>query len=89
MTNDRGNVMYIGVTNDLLRRVDEHRNGKGSEFTKKYNVTRLLYFEQGGDIHGALAREKELKGWRRQKKDDLVSKENPLWQDLYPALREA
>ncbi len=89
MTNDRGNVMYVGVTNNLLRRVEEHRSGKGSVFTTKYKVTVLVHFEQGTDIHGALSREKEIKSWRRQKKDDLVVKSNPEWQDLYPALRGA
>ena len=82
MTNNHGNVMYIGVTNDLDRRVKEHRSGLVDGFTKQYNVHKLVYFEQMGDIEAAIAREKQLKGWRREKKDRLVESMNPEWKNL-------
>lgn len=79
--------VYIGVTNDLIRRVYEHRNhlDPGS-FTSQYNVHKLVYFEQTTDIRAALEREKQLKGWRRSKKNALIQTINPEWKDLYPGL---
>ncbi len=74
--------MYIGVTNSLERRVSEHKNHKVDGFTSKYHVNRLVYFESTVDIHAAIAREKELKKWRRAKKNDLVQTMNPDWKDL-------
>ena len=74
--------MYIGVTNDLQRRVYEHRQELVEGFTKKYHVHKLVYYEQTGDVKAALAREKQLKGWRREKKDALVEAMNPDWNDL-------
>ena len=73
--------LYIGVTNDLFRRVAEHRDGM-CEFTSKYQITRLVHFETSENVMSAIAREKELKGWLRRRKVELIEKENPFWQDL-------
>ena len=82
LTNWNGKVMYIGVTNDLQRRLYEHRHQLVDGFTKRYNVHKLVYFEQTGDIRAAIAREKQLKGWSREKKNALVASANPAWRDL-------
>ena len=79
-------TLYIGITNDLLRRVTEHREGLVPGFTKKYGVKRLVWFERHGDIRGAIAREKKLKRWRRDWKRSLIETDNPHWADLYPGL---
>ncbi len=78
--------MYIGVTNDIERRIWEHRNGQGSEFAKKYRVTRLVYSEEYDNLTDAIAREKQLKGWRRERKNELVRSVNPEFRDLMPDL---
>ena len=83
MTNAHNTVLYTGVTNNLARRVHEHKNGLGSTFVKKYNVHKLVYYEQGNDVNAAIAREKQIKGGSRQKKIDLINKMNPEWKDLY------
>ncbi len=75
-------TLYVGVTNDLLRRVSEHKAGTTESFTKRYRVNRLVYFEHGNDVEGAITREKQLKGWTRQRKLALVSEVNPQWLDL-------
>ncbi len=82
LTNWSGRVMYIGVTNDLQRRLYEHRHQMADGFTKRYNIHKLVYFEQTGDIRAAIAREKQLKGWSREKKNALVASANPMWRDL-------
>jgi putative endonuclease len=82
LTNAKRNVMYIGVTNNLENRVAEHREGKGGAFTRKYRVSTLVYAEEYQYIGDAIAREKELKGWRRSKKNTLVETLNPSWADL-------
>ncbi len=74
--------MYVGVTNDLERRVFEHKKKMIPGFTQKYNVNKLVYFEETRDIAAAIAREKEIKKWRREKKNNLVSSVNPEWNDL-------
>jgi len=74
--------LYIGVTNDLIRRVIEHKNGKIKGFTSKYNIKNLVYYEMGDNINEALFREKQLKGWRREKKVALIESINPDWHDL-------
>ena len=80
-------TIYIGVTNDLIRRVYEHRNHLSPDsFTSKYDVHKLVYFEQTSDVSAALEREKQLKGWRRSKKNALIETMNPEWKDLYPDL---
>ena len=81
MSNTTG-TLYTGITGNLERRIYEHKNGLGDGFTKKYNITRLIYFEETGDVQTALAREKEIKKWRRAKKLDLVRTVNPKFEDL-------
>ncbi len=82
MMNSDHSVLYIGVTNNLERRIQEHASGDIDGFTKKYRCTRLAYYEHGGSAHGAIEREKQLKGWTRKKKNNLIIKQNPLWIDL-------
>ena len=89
MTSSSLSAMYIGVTNDLGRRVVERRLGKGSEFAKRYKVTKLAYAEEFEQIDESIAREKQLKGWRRIRKNELVSATNPEWSDLMPSLELA
>ena len=84
----RSRVIYIGMTNDLRRRVAQHQHKLVEGFTQKYNVTQLDYYEVTNDVHSALAREKELKGWRRSKKVALIEKLNPAWKDLSDGLGE-
>lgn len=79
---NQSRTLYIGVTNDLERRMWEHREKLGSTFAARYNVTRLVYFERFADIRDAIAREKQLKRWRRGKKIGLIEQENPKWKDL-------
>jgi putative endonuclease len=77
--------MYISVTNNIERRIWEHRNGQGSEFAKKYRATRLVYSEEYDNPNDAIAREKQLKGWRRERKTELVRTINPGFRDLMPS----
>jgi putative endonuclease len=79
-------MLYIGVTNDLRRRVEEHRNGEGETFTKRYGLKMLVWHEHYGDVLAAIQREKSLKRWPRDWKKNLIERENPHWQDLYPTL---
>jgi putative endonuclease len=81
MTN-RARTLYTGVTNDLRRRVYEHREKIIPGFTKRYDIDRLVYFEATTDVRSAIAREKQIKGWRREKKLDLIESMNPGWEDL-------
>jgi putative endonuclease len=83
MTNAHHNVLYTGVTNNLQRRVTEHKAGTGGEFTKKYNVHKLVYFECGDDVNTAIFREKQIKAGSRKKKLDLINGMNPEWKDLF------
>jgi putative endonuclease len=78
--------MYVGVTNDLIRRLYEHKNKLIAGFTTKYNLNKLVYFEETQDINAAIAREKEIKKWRREKKNQLVNGDNPSWRDLSETL---
>ena len=82
LTNKSNYVTYIGVTNDLERRVYQHKNGLIDGYTKKYNVHKLVYYEHTTDIRAAIEREKQLKGWTRSKKIALVNTSNPSWRDL-------
>ena len=75
-------VIYVGMTNDLRRRVEQHRQKLVEGFTQKYNVTRLIYYEMVEDVHAALAREKQIKAWRRSKKVVLIESVNLTWKDL-------
>ena len=82
MTNRTRTVLYTGITNSLERRIWFHRNKSNKSFTKRYNVDRLVYYEQFNEARNAITREKEIKGWRREKKIHLVQTLNPLWKDL-------
>ncbi len=82
LTNDYGNVLYVGVTNDLVRRSYEHKHKLVDGFTKKYNISKLVYYEQYEEVGAAIAREKQIKGWTRAKKNALVESVNPMWQDV-------
>jgi len=82
LTNAYNTVLYTGVTNNLTRRVLEHRAGK-SGFTKRYNLTKLVYYECGDDVNMAIFREKQIKAGSRQKKLDLINSMNPEWKDLF------
>ena len=79
---NRSRTLYTGVTNDLERRVYEHKNRITPGFTSKYNITRLVYHETFSDIRDAIAREKQIKGWLRVKKMELIESVNPRWNDL-------
>jgi putative endonuclease len=81
-----GGTLYIGVTNDLIRRVFEHKSKFVRGFTKRYDVVRLVYYEQYEDIEQAILREKRLKNWNRAWKIRLIEEKNPNWIDLYPAI---
>ncbi len=81
LTNKDDSIMYIGVTNDLGRRLHEHRNEQVEGFTKNYHVHKLVYFEEYPEISNAITREKQLKGWIREKKNQLVETKNPNWDD--------
>ena len=83
MTNKYNNVLYVGVTNNLERRVAEHRAGIVESFTKRYNLKKLVYFECFEHMNDAIAREKSLKGKKREKKIALIENGNPQWNDLY------
>ena len=78
----RSRVLYAGVTNDLARRVRQHKQGEQDGFTKTYRVNRLVFFESFHDVRDALAREKQIKAWRRDKKIALIEADNPAWEDL-------
>ena len=86
MTNKRNTVLYTGVTNNLHRRILEHKSCKGGKFTSKYKLTKLVYYECGDDINAAIDREKQIKGGARQKKINLINEINPEWQDLFEEL---
>ena len=82
MTNRTNTVLYIGITNNLARRMSEHNEGRGAVFTAKYNCDKLVYYEVFPDIEQAIAREKQLKHFERKWKEELVNKFNPEWKDL-------
>ena len=86
MTNQNHNVLYTGVTNNLKRRVLEHKENRGSEFTKKYKVYKLVYFEITNDINAAIFREKQIKAGSRQRKLELINDMNKEWRDLFEDL---
>ena len=86
MTSKRNTVLYVGVTNDLMRRVYEHKEKLAEGFTKKYNIVKLVYYEVCEDVEGAILREKQIKAGSRQKKIELVNRMNSEWRDLYEEL---
>jgi putative endonuclease len=82
LTNKSNKILYIGVTNNLERRMYEHRNKMVDGFTKRYNLTKLIYFEETSDIRSAIEKEKQLKNWHRDWKITLINRFNPNWDDL-------
>lgn len=86
MSNRRGGTIYVGVTNDLIRRVHEHRTNSVAGFTSRYNLHRLVYFEQHQSIATAIQREKSIKRWMRQWKINVIEEFNPEWDDLYQTI---
>ena len=86
MANKNNNVLYIGVTNDLIRRVNEHKNGKIEGFTKKYNCHKLVWFQHTNDVTSAITKEKRMKKWKREYKENVIREMNPDWTDLYDEL---
>jgi putative endonuclease len=82
LTNWNNKVLYTGITNDLERRIYEHKNKLVKGFTSKYNISKLVYFEYTSDVTSAITREKEIKGWTRQKKNELIQSINAEWKDL-------
>lgn len=83
MTNKYNTVLYVGVTNNLQQRVLQHKN-RISNFTTRYNVTKVIYWEEFSDIRNAIAREKQIKSWSRERKERLINEINPEWRDLMP-----
>ena len=81
-------TLYIGMTNDLIRRIAEHKESKIEGFSKKYSCNKLVYYEHHKYVYNAIEREKEIKKWRREKKQDLIKLINPHWNDLYKGLFE-
>ena len=84
LANKNNSTIYIGVTNDLVRRIYEHKNNVVKGFTQKYNVHKLVYFEQTENIENAIIREKQLKNYSRERKEELINNVNQNWEDLYP-----
>jgi len=82
LSNKNNNVLYVGITSNLPRRINDHKQGRASRFTTTYSVSKLVYYEQSESITSAMAREKQLKGWRRSKKIALIESENPTWCEL-------
>ena len=88
LSNSTNVTVYVGVTNDLPRRVYEHKNSiDPKSFTARYHVHKLVYYEHTDSIEGAIAREKQIKTWNRARKNKLIEKSNPLWRDLYDDIR--
>ena len=88
MASKPNGTIYVGVTNDLARRVHEHRIGAVDGFTKKHNVKRLVWYETHGDVEVAIRREKTIKGWPRRYKLNVIEQMNPEWDDLYETLNQ-
>lgn len=86
ITNQRHTVLYVGITNDLITRISQHRLGTGSDFTSKYRISALVHYETFDDVNAAIYREKQIKKFRREKKEALINKSNPQWLDLYETL---
>ena len=89
LSNATNHVLYTGVTNDLIRRVSQHKQHiDPSSFTARYRVDRLVYFEEYSDVKDAITREKQIKGWNRKRKNDIISDHNPEWVDLFDRIVE-
>ena len=82
LSSENNRVLYVGVTNDIVRRISEHKRGAVDGFTKRYDVRKLVHCEPCEDAYAAITREKQLKGWRREKKIALINETNPFWKDL-------
>ena len=87
LTNNHKNLLYVGITNDLVRRIYEHKHhiDKGS-YTDRYNIENLIYYESTSDVKAAIEREKQIKGWNRKRKEKLIATKNPNWDDLYGSI---
>ena len=83
LANKSNSVIYTGITNDLTRRVNEHKNKLKDGFTSKYNVDKLVYYEQSSDVISAIKREKQIKSWSKKRKNELIESKNPEWKDLF------
>ena len=88
LTDDNNDKLYIGVTSNLIRRIYEHKNQQVSGYTKRYNIHKLVYYQEFGDIYLAISREKQLKGRLRSRKIKLIEINNPNWNDLYDEITE-
>ncbi|MFH0796496.1 MAG: GIY-YIG nuclease family protein [Candidatus Omnitrophota bacterium] len=86
LASKKNGTLYLGITNNLLKRVYEHKNDVVDGFTKKYHVHQLVYYEETDDVKSAITREKQIKKWKRQWKIDLIEEFNPGWKDLYDNL---
>ncbi|MBN4064647.1 GIY-YIG nuclease family protein [Dehalococcoides mccartyi] len=86
MLTNSSRTLYVGVTNDLQRRLLQHRDGIGSQFTKRYNTHSLVWYETTDNVWSALEREKQLKSWKRNRKLDVINAINPAWNDLSPEI---
>ena len=82
----RSRTLYTGVTSNIHKRIQQHREGRAPGFTSQYRVHRLVHYETYGDVKAAIGREKEIKGWRREKKVALIEESNPTWDDLAPEI---
>ena len=82
LSNKFNNVIYVGVTNDIVRRVYEHKHKVNDSFTSRYNVNKLVYYEETDSVDAALAREKQIKSWNRERKNRLINSKNPDWNEL-------
>ncbi len=87
LASKKNGTLYIGVTSNLIQRVWQHKNGQAPGFTKKYNVHILVYYEQHENMASAITREKQMKKWNRAWKIDLIERENPQWEDLWPKIQ--
>jgi len=86
LTNHKNSVLYTGVTNNIIKRINEHKTGANKGFSSQYNLNKLIYYETYDYINDAIAREKQIKGGSRKKKEDLINSLNPTWEDLFESL---
>ncbi len=86
LASKKNGTLYIGVTNNIIKRVFEHKNRLVDGFTKKYDVSKLVFFDEVSDVESAILKEKQMKKWKREWKIRLIEKDNPNWDDLYPEL---
>ncbi len=86
LASERNGTLYVGVTSNLLKRVKQHKNNEGGNFTKKYNVNKLVYYDVTTNIYEAIKREKQIKAWKRKWKLRVIEEKNPYWIDLYDEL---